>query len=405
MQKIWATALLPVVFVLLFATSAMAAGPALSLAPSPVSFEKTTVGEESSSLSVEVQNLGDAGGSVETTALEGADSSDFKLGGSDCGWVEPGQHCTVSVRFVPGSAGDKATTLAVRLKEGPEATAEVSGSAVAPQLSFGPSGLDFGIQRLNQSGSQGLQVTNSGEAGVRISWVGTEGKDSGNFWVSYNDCWNGRWLSAGESCGLQISFNPWNVQAYEALVTVSADNVPFSVPLTGTGGESLLAPETNPVEFGTAVVGGEGQVRTIPLRNEGNLGGGYFIAVIAGGDVGSFELIDESCTGEEIAPGASCVAHVRFDPVSAGPKVARLAMFGDGAGAMVFLRGSGEPATVTPESHDGFAPQVAKKAARRGGRPVRGTTLRAPFHCKRVKVCERGRCSSGGSPPADLRRL
>lgn len=391
MQKIWAAALLPFVLVLLFAASASAAGPALSIAPSPVSLEKTTVGEESNPVSVEVQNTGDVGGSVEATALEGGDSSDFKLGGSDCGWVEPGQHCTISVRFAPGSAGSKATTLAVRLKEGPEATAEVSGSAVAPQLSFSPAGLDFGIQRLNQGGSQGMQVTNSGEAGVRISWVGTEGKDSGNFWVSYNDCWNGRWLQAGESCGLQVSFNPWNVEPYEALVTVSADNVPFSAPLTGTGGESLLAPEANPVEFGAAAVGGEGQLQTIHLRNQGNLPGGYFIAVIAGGDIGSFELIDESCTGEEIAPGASCVAHVRFDPVSAGPKVARLAMFGDGAGAMVFLRGSGEPAAATPESHDGFAPPLAKKATPRRVRPVRGTTLRAPVHCKRVKVCQRAK--------------
>lgn len=391
MKKIWASVLLPFVFVLLFAASATAAGPALSISPSPVSLEKTTVGEESSPVSVEVQNTGDAGGSIETTALEGADSADFKLGGSDCGWVEPGQRCTVSVRFAPGSAGNKATTLAVRVKEGPEATAEVSGSAVAPQLVFSPAGLDFGIQRLNQGGSQGMQVTNGGEAGVRIGWVGTEGKDSGNFWVSYNDCWNGRWLSPGESCGLQVSFNPWNIQLYEALVTVSADNAQFSAPLTGIGGESLLAPETNPVEFGTATVGGEGEVRTILLRNEGNLDGGYFIAVIAGGDVGSFELIDESCTGEEIAPGATCVAHVRFDPVSVGPKVARLAMFGDGAGAMVFLRGSGEPAAATPESHDGFAPLSAKKAAHKGGRPVRGTTLRAPFHCKRVKVCRRAK--------------
>lgn len=54
MQKIWATALLPVACFLLFAASAAA-------------------GEESSSIAVEVQNVGDAGGSVETTELEGTD--------------------------------------------------------------------------------------------------------------------------------------------------------------------------------------------------------------------------------------------------------------------------------------------------------------------------------------------
>ena len=283
----------------------------------------------------------------------------------------------------------------MRLKEGPEATVALAGTAVVPQLSFSPAGLDFGIQRVNESRSEGLQATNSGEAGVRIGSVGTEGKDTGNFWVGYNDCWNGRWLAPGESCGLQVNFNPWQIAEYEALVTVYADNVPFSAAVRGTGGESLLAPATNPVEFGNAAVGGEGTVRTIHLSNEGNIAGGYFIAVIAGGDVGSFELIDESCTGEEIAPGAACVAHVRFDPVGLGPKTARLAMFGDSnGGAMVFLHGTGEPATTTPESHGAFSPQPARKA-RRGGRFARGTTLRAPLRCKRVKVCNLARVRHG----------
>lgn len=391
MPKIWASALLPVVFVLLFAAPAAAAGPELSLSPSSVSFEKTTVGEESATVFVEVQNVGDSGGSVDATALEGADSNDFKLNGSDCGWLEAGQHCTVGVRFVPGSTGAKAASLAVRLKEGPEATAALEGSAVAPQLSFSPAGLDFGIQRLNQSRSEWMQVTNSGEAPTRISWLGTEGKDSGNFWVSYNDCWSGRLLAPGESCGIQVNFNPWEIRDFEAKVAATADNVSFSAPLTGVGGESLLASEANPFEFGSAAVGGEGEVRTILLRNEGNLGGGYFIAVIAGGDIGSFELIDESCTGEEIAPAATCVAHVRFEPVRVGPKTARLAMFGDGAGAMVFLRGTGEPAAATPESHEGVPPLPARKAASKRGRFARGATLRAPLRCKRVKLCERAR--------------
>jgi hypothetical protein len=387
MRKIPATALLSVTLVLLLAASASAAGPELSLSPSPVAFDKTTVGEESNQVSVEVQNLGDSGGSVEGSALEGTDANDFKLAGSDCGWVEAGQKCTVWVRFAPGSAGAKTASLAVRLKEGPEASVALAGTAVAPQLSFSPTSLNFGIQRVNESRSEGLQVTNSGEATIRIGSVGTEGKDTNNFWVGSNDCWNGRWLAPGESCGLQVNFNPWQIADYQALVMVYADNVPFSAAVRGTGGESLLAPEVNPVEFGVAAVGGEGTVRTIHLSNEGNLAGGYFIAVIAGGDVGSFELIDESCTGEEIAPGATCVAHVRFDPIGPGPKTARLAMFGDSnGGAMVFLHGIGEAATATPESHGAFTPRPARKA-RRGGRFARGTTLRAPLRCKQIKVC------------------
>lgn len=257
----------------------------------------------------------------------------------------------------------------------------------APQLTFGPASLDFGIVRVNQSASQNLQVTNSGEAVSQIGWVGVEGKDSGNFWTGYNECWNGRWLAPGESCWIQVNFNAWQAVGYEAALTVYADNVFFSAGLRGTGGEAMLMPEINPVEFGSAVVGGEGTVQTIHLSNEGNIGGGYFIAVIAGGDVGSFELIDESCTGEEIAPGGTCVAHVRFDPVGLGRKVARLAMFGDSnGGTMVFLRGEGEPAAAEGSSAGSPVSKPAK-SSHKAHAFARGYSLELGRRCKRTKLC------------------
>lgn len=262
------------------------------------------------------------------------------------------------------------------------------GPEPAPQLSFSPTSLDFGIVRVNQGASQNLQVSNGGEAGTQIGWVGIEGKDTGNFWTGSSDCWNGRYLAPGESCWIQVNFNGWQAVAYEAALTVYADTVAFSAELHGTGGEAMLMPEINPVEFGSAAVGGEGTVRTIHLSNEGNIGGGYFIAVIAGGDVGSFELIDESCTGEEIAPGAGCVAHVRFDPVGLGRKVARLAMFGDSnGGTMVFLRGEGEPAAAEGSS---AIPPVPKqpKSIRKKRAFAHGYALELGRRCKRTKLCK-----------------
>ncbi len=379
MRKLRAIALPSVILVLLLPAGASAAGPELSLSPSPVSFGKTAAGEESNPVAVEVQNVGDTGVSIEGSALEGEDNAAFKLGGSDCGWVEAGQHCTVSVSFAPGSAGEKNAVLAVRAKEGPEATAALTGTAVEPQLSYNPASLDFGIQRVNETRSQSLQVTNTGEAAVRIGSTGIEGKDTGNFWTSYNDCWNGRRLEVGESCSIQVYFNPWQIAEYEAAVTAYAAGVPFSAALRGTGGEAVLAPAGNPVEFGATAVG-ESSEQTIPFSNEGNFAGGYFIAVVAGGDVGSFQLIDENCTGEPIAPGAGCVAHVRFEPVGTGVKTARLAFFGESNGpTMVTLRGEGRPAALpdseTAEAESPPAPRaIGSPPASAAARPVATTS-------------------------------
>jgi hypothetical protein len=397
MHKIWAKALPPVVLaLLLLPATALAAGPELSISPDPVSFEKTTAGEESNPVAVEVQNLGDEGVSIEGSAVEGEDNAAFKLGGSDCGWLEAGQHCSVLVTFAPGGVGAKNAVLAVRVKEGPEASAALSGTAVAPQLSYNPASLDFGIQRVNENRSETVQVTNTGEAPVRLGSTGIEGKDSGNFWTSYNDCWSGRRLEVGETCSIQVYFNPWQIDEYEATVTAYAAGVPFSAALRGTGGEALLAPAENPVEFGGAAVGGEGSLRTIILTNEGNFAGAYFIAVIAGGDVGSFQLIDENCTGEPIAPGDSCVARVLFEPVGVGRKVARLAMFGEsGGGTMVFLRGEGEPAADDPvqsaaggDAVSAVAP-AAKSKPHRPMRSFRNLGSRRSVRCKRAGVCPR----------------
>jgi len=279
----------------------------------------------------------------------------------------------------------------VLLPAGAAAESPPPGPEPAPQLSFSPTSLDFGIVRVNQGASQSVQVTNGGGAVTQIGWVGVEGKYNGNFWTGSTDCWNGRWLAPAESCSIQVNFNGWQAIDYEAALTVYADSVPFSAELHGTGGEAMLMPEINPVEFGTAPVGGEGLVRTINLSNEGNIAGGYFIAVIAGGDVGSFELIDESCTGEEIAPGAGCVAHVRFDPVGLGSKVARLAMFGDNnGGTMVFLRGEGEPAAAEGSS---ATPPVSKPAKSVGKKRAfaHGYALELGRRCKRSKLCKQPR--------------
>ncbi len=106
--------------------------------------------------------------------------------------------------------------------------------------------------------------------------------------------------------------------------------------------------------------------RTITLTNSGDLPGGFFVAVISGGDVGSFRLLHESCTGRPLDPSASCTAQVRFQPESSGRKVAQLSFFGDqDGGAQVNLTGVGVDAdgSLTPGGHD-FGRQALDTSSR-----------------------------------------
>ncbi|MEZ5076888.1 MAG: choice-of-anchor D domain-containing protein [Solirubrobacterales bacterium] len=256
-----------------------------------------------------------------------------------------GETCLLRVYFSPGSAGPKAGALHVMVDGYEDWVLPLSGEAFEPRLALEPASVDFGTQRLYQGQERQLQVRNSGEAPLQLSGIDVEGPDSGRFWNGGSDCWSlpDGWLDPGESCSAAVYFQPEEVRDYEATLKVSVNGYYVTAPLSGAGGQAVMKAAANPVDLGAVTVGTAGDLATIELVNEGNLPGSFFIAVIAGGDARSFELIDESCSGfTPVAPGEACRVRVRFAPQSSGPKQARLALFGDDdGGTMIVLTGEG----------------------------------------------------------------
>ncbi|HWW67380.1 MAG TPA: choice-of-anchor D domain-containing protein [Solirubrobacterales bacterium] len=229
-----------------------------------------------------------------------------------------------------------------------------------PQLAFAPGNHDFGVQWVNSRAETTFQLSNTGETAVQVNTLEIIGPDSYAFWIGNSDCY-GRWLNPGETCSLQVDFGPRDTIAYAAQVRVSANSEYFTADLSGVGGRAIVESSPNPADFGSATVGGTGATRTITLTNSGDLPAGFFIGVISGGDAGSFRLLDENCSGTPLQPSASCTAHVRFAPLSAGSKTAKLSFFGEGEGpTQITLTGEGVAPDVTlaPSSYD-FGPQAS----------------------------------------------
>jgi len=341
--------------------------PVLNFTPAPLDFGKVTLGTETGTVNLDVYNAGNVAGVVAGIAAEGGDSEDFKVNGSSCGQIDPGQSCTVWLRFVPGASGTRASNLVVQLKESPAQSTPLAGTGVAAQLSFTPGSYDFGIQRVNRGeGSTSFQLTNSGEAMSQLNSIGIGGKDSNNFWTNGGDCWGGRQLQPGESCNVQIGFNPWDTVSYEAEVQAYVNGATFTAALAGSGGRAEVEPSSFPVEFGLVTVGAAGPVETIVFSNHGNMPGNYFIGIVAGGDAGSFRLLDENCSLAPLAPAGTCVAHVRFTPQGEGQKLARLALFGDDeGGTMALLSGEGVAPAVTlaPSAYDFGTQEAGSRSA------------------------------------------
>lgn len=322
-------------------------GEPLTLSPATGGLPKTTVGTQSSAQEFDVANNGGEGVDIGSVKLEAGDTSDFNLGSNCGGTLSPGQHCTLWITFVPSSVGEKQATLAIHFNDGrPDQLLALSGSAVSPQLAFTPDTYDFGIRWVNSGSDTTFQLANTGEAPVQVGNLDVIG-DSGSFGTGSSDCW-GRWLQPSETCAVQVWFNPHDTVAYSAQLRANTNGFSFTADLSGAGGRAIVEPSSNPVDFGSAAVGTFSPVRAITLTNSGDLPGAFFIAVIAGGASGSFDLVDEDCTSTPVMPAASCTVNVRFSPQGVGVKSARLALFGEGeGGTMVMLTGAGT-ASATP---------------------------------------------------------
>jgi len=260
--------------------------------------------------------------------------------------------------------------------------------APLPQLVFEPGSYDFGLQQANSGNQAMLQLRNDGTVAapvnsLEINGDGTFGINSGG-----TSCYGSN-LQPGQSCWVQVVFSPYDAAPFSAQLRAYSDSgTIFTAELSGEGGRARLTTGVDPTNFGSVPVGSPGVTKTIDVTNTGNIAGGAFIAVIAGGAIGSFQLLDENCSGVPLSPRATCNLVVRFQPVSTGAKTARLGLFGDSdGGAQITLTGVGlEPEPVLEGDSPSTSADAAAPQRRAQRKPRRGRLLR---HRRRAALAAR----------------
>jgi hypothetical protein len=120
---------------------AEAAGPAVTLTPSSLTFSAQAVGTTSAAQSVTVTNTGDAPLFINSAATRGANPLDFTQVSDGCSGLTlaPGTGCSVSITFTPTTTGTRSATLIVtdNAATSPQ-TVPISGTGTgtAPQLTI-----------------------------------------------------------------------------------------------------------------------------------------------------------------------------------------------------------------------------------------------------------------------------
>ena len=315
----------------------------LTITPSQLDFPATTVNYPGGQQQLQVQNTGDLPVSINNVFIDGSEGADFNQNNNCGGQLSSDQVCFVNVAFWPHGEGTRNATLhvssdATRKDE----TAPLTGTGVPPQLSFEPGSYDFGLQQINNNSAQtNFLLRNTGAAPVQVNSIDIVAPGPNAFWTGNIDCW-GQTLQPNDTCNVQVNFGPNQPIPYSAQLRAMVNGVSFTADLSGQGGQPVFTALPDPADFGSAGVGGPGVTRTITLTNQGDLPGSFFVAIISGGDVGSFRLLHEDCTGIALSPSASCTAQVRFQPDSAGPKVATFTLVGDqGQPFQMHLTGNG----------------------------------------------------------------
>lgn len=346
----------------LLPSPAIAAPTAELTVPASVSFPTSTVGGVVTE-QVSLKNNSEAGVNVDEVKIEGVDSGDFGIEGTNCvGFIGPSMGCVLTVRFSPGGAGPREATLRVSTDGTPsEYSVELSGEGAAPEVVFEPGSHDFGLVEAHTGGARtNFTVRNAGAAGVQLGNLEISGPDANEFWIPGSGCW-GTTLTPGSTCGVEVQFNANQEGDFAAALRVTAGNVTFEAPLTARAERPQVTASPAPLAFGPTGVGSR-QVKQVTLTNTGHLPVAFFISLVSGGDIGSFDLVEENCTSNVFAgqprifePGESCAAKIAFEPKDAGAKAATVSFFGVGEGALqVSLQGEAvaPQLSLTPSSRD-----------------------------------------------------
>lgn len=312
-------------------------GPAVNFDPAQGVMGQVSVGSSGLPLNIDLANVGNAPLNVGQIAISG--NSDFSQS-NNCPSSLPagGAFCSITVMFMPTSAGVETATLGVSddAANNPQALS-LTGTGVAPAAVASPGLVDFGNQPQGIA-SPGIPVTltNAGNAPLTIGSINFAGTNGGDFGPISDNCPVAPGTLAGMSaCVVTVVFTPAATGQRTGQLTFADNSENNSaslqtILLTGMGTPpapiaSLLPTSQN---FGGVNVGTTSSPANVTLKNSGNLT--LHVAQIQMLGNTDFALVAPSsspCTlgaASQLAPNTSCNLAVNFKPSAAGAETAQI---------------------------------------------------------------------------------
>jgi hypothetical protein len=298
----------------------VAAGPAVQLTPTSLSFGVQPVGVASSARIVNVANTGGTVLSISSISITGTNRTDFTQTNT-CGTsLVAGGICTISVTLKPAAAGLRSAAITLQDGVGTQ-TVPLDGIGQAP-LTFSPTSIAFSNQALGStSGTQIVTLTNNTGVLVSFSSIAVTGANAADFAQLSTTC--GQTLALTSSCTVTLAFAPVATGTRTASLTITDDatNNPQSVALSGSG--ILPVTVTASISFGTQKVGTTSQSKSVTIKNNLPTMLTFSAFSFGGTNPGDFRQSATTC-GSTLAAGASCTVSIVFTPTATGSRNAVL---------------------------------------------------------------------------------
>jgi hypothetical protein len=287
-------------------------------------------------MEINLTNSGSLTLTISSIQITGANAADYTQTNTCGGVVSPGQTCTVSVTFNPGTTGVKSANVTItdNAFDSPQSVSLI-GAGVRPNATLNPTALTFPAQLVFTSSQvQSVTLSNISAGTLFIDSLVVAGQ-----FAQTNNC--GDSLSAGASCSINVSFQPLNRGTLTGSITITdnAPNSPQTVSLTGTGTFIQLIPTS--INFGTQPIHTTSVGHKIAVTNKGSVAVAVSSIAIVGQNAGDFAQTN-TC-GSSIASGATCTITVTFTPTVRGNRTANVSITDNGGGSpqKVSLQGVG----------------------------------------------------------------
>ena len=306
-------------------------------------FAPTEIGKVSAPIAFTVTNSGGGSSGALVSALDsGAFRSVPAADGCTGTSLAAGASCTFAMVFAPTTRGAAAGSVSLTGAPGGTVIAPVSGTGLAPAgLSISPTTFAFADALVGStSPSQTFTVTNGGDVptgGLTVSG------STADLTLTGGSCLGGDALVGGATCTLVARFNPQTAGVKQTSLQISG--TPGGSATTTLTGRALgLAFDALAVSFGSVPFNGS-STRTLTLRNTGGSSSSVITLALSGDDASRFAILPagDSCSGQIVASGATCVFTVRFTPLNMGLKTAFVtasAAQGGATGAQLFGTGT-----------------------------------------------------------------